>query len=59
MAEEEEEEEEPGWGRLGLGIRGWWGGGAAAAGGFEKEDAYDAAAQEHRLRPLVRLRSGE
>lgn len=54
-----EEEEEPGWGRLGLGIRGWWGGGAAAAGGFEKEDAYDAAAQEHRLRPLVRLRSGE
>lgn len=25
----------------------------------EEEDAYDAAAQEHRLRPLVSLRSGE
>lgn len=26
---------------------------------MREEDAYDAAAQEHRLRPLVRLRSGK
>ena len=38
-----------------------WGRGRVASAGapVREEDAYDAAAEEHRLRPLVRLRSGE